>query len=179
MKKLIIINGPAGIGKSTVAKLIHKQVKPSYLLSCDSIRRFLNDYHELPREGRTLRNKVVLSMLEPLLSEHITVVLEQLHTDSVMLNKYRSIASKHHADVYEYFLWIDSEEELLERFRARQKGPTKHPNSSLTEKRISGYWHKMKELVDKREVMTTLNTTQLSPQDVAEQIITESQLKLL
>ena len=175
MKKLIIINGPAGVGKSTVAELVYKQIKPSYLLSCDKIRRFLNDYHDLPREGRALRNKLVLSMLDVLLSENITVVLEQLHTDSSMLDKYHAAADRHRADAYEFFLWIDSEHELLRRFKQRQSGPLKHPNSSLTESRITNYWRKMKNFPETRGAIRVIDTTDSDPNTIANKIIKLSQ----
>lgn len=170
MKKLIIINGPAGVGKSTVANILHEQIKPSYLLSCDSIRRFLNDYHDLPREGRTLRNKIVLNMLEALLSEDIIVILEQLHTDSKMIEAYRKIGRKHKAEVYEIFLWVTREQELLDRFHNRDKGETRHPKSSLTDERVSLYWRKMKSFTEDENTRTTIITDKQSPEKTAAEI---------
>lgn len=170
MKKLIIINGPAGVGKSTVANILHEQIKPSYLLSCDSIRRFLNDYHDLPREGRTLRNKIVLNMLEALLSEDIIVILEQLHTDKKMIESYRKIGRKHKAEVHEIFLWVTEEQELLNRFHNRDKGEMRHPKSSLTDERVSRYWHKMKSFTEDGNTNSTIITDKQSPEKTVAEI---------
>ncbi len=171
MKRLIVINGPASVGKSTVASLIHEQIKPSYLLSFDSIRRFLNDYHELPLEGRIIRNNIVLGMLDTLLQEDLTIILEQLHTDEVMLEKYKDVAKKHRVDVREYFLWTTTEQELLNRFEGRQQGPTKHLNSSLNEERVSNYWHTMKKFVETRNKDSTIITDKMLPQQIADGIL--------
>lgn len=174
MSKLIVINGPAGVGKSTVASILHGQLKPSYLLSCDTIRRFLNDYHEFPKQGRDLRNRIVLGVLDNLLQDDLTVILDQLHTDASMLDEYASIGNKHQAEVYEYFLWVSSDEELLHRFRARQNGPSKHPGSSLTEERVAAYWHNMKYLTETRNKESTLLTDSKTPQQIAEEILVSS-----
>lgn len=171
MKKLIVINGPAGIGKSTIGNIIHEELKPSYLLDGDDIRRYLNDYHEFPREGRTLRNKLLISMLDVLLADNLTVILVMLHTDDVMLDKYVKIANKHGAEINEVFLWVNNKETLLNRFSKRDLGPTRHPNSVLTSERVSSYWDSMKHFTLSRNENSTIDTEGLSPNEVAKLVL--------
>ena len=171
MKRLIVINGPAGVGKSTVGNLIHDEQKPSYLLDGDDIRRYLNNYHEFPREGRTLRNKQIISMLDVLLAEDLTVVLVMLHTDNVMLDKYVNLGIKHGAEINEVFLWVQNKETLLDRFSKRDSGPTRHPNSVLTSERVAEYWDTMKHFTITRNVNSTINTEGLTPKDVASLVL--------
>ena len=46
MKSLsvIIISGPMGAGKSTIAKLLHEKMPKNSLLSIDKIKRTISDY---------------------------------------------------------------------------------------------------------------------------------------
>ena len=169
--KLIILNGPVGVGKTTIAERIHELFSPSYLLSCDAIRRFTNDYHNLPHEGRGLRNKIVLSMLDVLMAENMTTILEQLHTDANMLDKYHEIAKKHGIEVYEYFLWMEDKDAYLNRFNERDQGPTKHPDSSLTMQRASNYWDSMKHFTLGRNASTTIVTDELSIEETTSKLM--------
>lgn len=171
MAKLIVINGPAGVGKTTVATALHQVIKPSFLLSCDAIRRYINDYHDMPREGKTLRNKLVLSMLDTLLYEGMDVILEQLHTTDTMLDEYVKLAKKHHAKYDEYLLWVSDEDRLLRRFHERESGPTHHPGSSLTDERVRRYWHTMNELRMNRNQTNTIPTDSQSPEETMQIIL--------
>lgn len=173
MPKLIVLNGPAGVGKTTVAQLLHEELNPSFLLSCDAIRRFINDYHDMPREGRTLRNKVVLSMLDTLITEGMDVILEQLHTTDSMLEAYIEIAKKHHAKHYEFMLWVSDEERLLTRFHERDFGPTRHAGSSLNDERVKRYWHSMNTLRLNRNQTSTIVTDEQTPQATVLAILQE------
>lgn len=167
MKRLIIINGPAGVGKSTVGNLLHQQIKPSFLLSGDEIRRSINDYHDMPREGRNLRNKIVLSMLDVLLNEDMTVIVVQLHTDEKMLDKYIDSGIKHNANINEYFLWVTNKDELIKRHKQR----TRVPNTSLDISRVLKYWDKMKHFTISRNKNSTIFTDNQSPQETTDQLI--------
>jgi adenylate kinase family enzyme len=44
--KLIILNGPPGIGKSTVAQKLQKELPLSFLLEIDALRRCISNYRE-------------------------------------------------------------------------------------------------------------------------------------
>ena len=65
-------------------------------------------------------------MLNVLMQEDITVILEQLHTSEEMLDKYHAAANKNGVEAYESFLWVTDKQMLLQRFEERQSGPTKH-----------------------------------------------------
>jgi deoxyadenosine/deoxycytidine kinase len=52
--KLIILNGPCGVGKSTVAQKLHEVIPLSFLLDIDAQRRFISKHREFKEESAML-----------------------------------------------------------------------------------------------------------------------------
>ncbi len=75
-KFLIIIDGPMGSGKTTVAKLLHAKLKRTALLGLDRIKWFISDFKRIPADNEIVRN-VVAAMTREYLRQGIGVIIEQ------------------------------------------------------------------------------------------------------
>jgi deoxyadenosine/deoxycytidine kinase len=62
--KIIIINGPTGIGKSTISRMVHKDLPLSFLLSIDEQRRYISHYRENRIESRDLVRNLALGVID-------------------------------------------------------------------------------------------------------------------
>jgi deoxyadenosine/deoxycytidine kinase len=67
--KLIIINGPAGIGKSTTSSILHMLLPFSFLIEVDVQRRFISQYRNDLNRSTELVWSMVYGMVEAYLRE--------------------------------------------------------------------------------------------------------------
>jgi predicted kinase len=76
---LILIDGPMGSGKTTVAKMLHEQLKDTAHIGVDHIKRFISGFRTKPALNDISKN-VVVSMTEKYLANGISVIVEQAMT---------------------------------------------------------------------------------------------------
>lgn len=108
--KFIIINGPPGAGKSSLAEALHQALPPlSFLLKFDAQRRFVKDRHEYKLESEGLTYKVCKAIIETCLQEGKNVVFERAVKDPNMLDDFIKLGEKYKAEIFELILWADKE----------------------------------------------------------------------
>lgn len=155
--KLIIINGPCGVGKSSIATRLHQALPLSFLLDIDGIRRLFSGYKEKRAESGQASLKLAEVMVGSCLDMGHDVIIDKMQFDSAVLDKYYEIAKEKGVVVKEIIIWA-SKEVVMERARARgwKEG------GSLTPEKCEAFWHQIDEMKDKRLNAVVIDTSRLS-----------------
>ena len=108
--KLILLNGPCGIGKTTTAARLHDSLSLSFLLDIDAQRRYISHYREYRDESRGLALDVSRGVVSACLEARRTVIIiDKMIFDSSVLDEFYAIAEGFGAPVYEITLWAPKE----------------------------------------------------------------------
>jgi predicted kinase len=75
--RLLVINGPPGIGKTTVARVIANRRAPMLLLDVDHIRSLIVGWEAMPQEAGILARSMVADMASTYLRSGGDVVVSQ------------------------------------------------------------------------------------------------------
>ena len=104
MKKpnLIIIDGPIGSGKSTVANLLHEKMKRTAIIRLDRIKHLLSDYND-SSEILQLAADVGEAMTKEYIKNNINVIVEKAFTREEFLKSFIKKIEKN-SKVYIYQL---------------------------------------------------------------------------
>ncbi len=121
-KFLLIIDGPMGAGKTTVAKILHEKIKYTAHIGLDRIKWLVSGFQRTPEENEMTRS-VVLAMTEEYLHQGISVILEQ-GMKKEQLGVYKKLAKKYKAN-YLIIRLDASKEVLFDRVRQRPPSPGK------------------------------------------------------
>lgn len=113
--KLIILNGPPGAGKSSVAEEIHKVLSPlSFFLKFDAQRRFLKDRHENRLKTRSFNYKICKAIIEATLKDGKDLLFEGVIPEPEIIDEFIEIGQKYEVEVFEFILTADKDT-ILER----------------------------------------------------------------
>jgi len=126
MKKpfLIILDGPMGSGKSTVAQLLQKRIKEkTALISLDKLKRIVSDYKLDSYEHLSLASKAGASMTNLYLKEGISTIVEKAFTRKEFLESFVTlIKTKSKIFIYQIEVPFDiGLSRVKERERLREK----------------------------------------------------------
>jgi broad-specificity NMP kinase len=159
--KLIIINGPCGIGKSTVASALHDSMPLSYLVDIDAISRNISHYREYRAERWEIRETVAQAIIRALISVNRDVIVDKMMFDQKILNDYHSIAKEHKAGTHEIILWAPKDVVMK---RADDRGWRE--NGLLTPEKCEIFWDKIDALKNARPKATVIDVTDMNPDEV-------------
>lgn len=150
--KLIIINGPCGIGKSTLAARLHDSMPLSFLLDIDAQRRFISHYRESKEKSgeatMTISNAIIKSCLEM----DNSIIVDKMLFDPLIIDSYHELAKLHGADIYEILLWAPMDVVMQ---RATERGWKEA--GLLTPEKCEFFWHKINELKSLRPQAHIIN----------------------
>ncbi|TAK04718.1 hypothetical protein EPO33_01850 [Patescibacteria group bacterium] len=164
---LVIINGPCGVGKSTVASALHQTMPLSLLVDIDAIRRQISGYREHADESNRFSFLLVLAMIDAYMQTGHDVIVEKMMFDETRLDRMIALAKQRNAHVTEVILWASKDVVLK---RAADRGYRE--DGLLTPEKCERFWNEMNELKAKRPHATIIDVEDLSPDEVVERVKT-------
>lgn len=164
--KLIVLNGPSGVGKSTLALRLHSALPLSVLVEIDAWRRFISEYRTHKKESLELSYQFSLAAIEACLKAGKSVILDKVvFDDDEFLNSLHALAGTYSAEIYE-FLLIAKKETLLARAESRGF----EPNSLLTREGVLELGEQAQEFMHKRPQAVRIDTEELPPDTVYDMV---------
>jgi predicted kinase len=154
--KLIILNGPSGVGKSTIAIRLHQWLASSVIIDIDELRRtMISDYRERREESLRLAYELAVSVIEDNLKDGHNVIIDKAISSTDIIDSFIKTGKKNGAEVYEFFLFADK---ATVQKRADERGY--RPGSLLTRERVGESWDKADALRQKRTEAIVIDTAQ-------------------
>jgi predicted kinase len=123
MARLIVLNGPPAIGKSTIARRYVDDHPLALDLDIDSIRRLLGRWQDDPTRAGLLAREMTLTMARVHLAQGHDVVLPQYLGRTEFLEQAEQVAIEAGAQFHEFVL-MDSRDEVVRRFNERTAAAT-------------------------------------------------------
>ena len=163
--KLILINGPTGIGKSTIAGKIHQTLSLSFLLDIDAQRRYISAYKEHRDESLDLVLKLSCAVIESALQNGRDVVIDKVLTDTEVSERFLELGRKYGATVFEFVLNTDKETLVA---RANERGYIE--GSMLTPEMVPEFWERIQSYIEERPEAIVIDTTCMSADDTFEHV---------
>ena len=161
--KIIIINGPTGIGKSTISSMVHQDLPLSFLLSIDEQRRYISHYRENRIESRDLARNLALGIIDNYLQTGNDIIIDAVITDIKFIEKIVQIGPKHNSKIFEFIL--NSDKDTLIK-RAKERGFRE--GGLLTPEKVIEFWHNIQLYIENRPDSQVLNTEKLTIEETYE-----------
>lgn len=159
--KLIILNGPSGIGKSTVSAKLAELLPNSVVIDIDELRRSIPKYKERRQESLLLSYQKAGELIETFLKNEQNVIIDKAISQEDTLNMFTEIGKKYRAQVYEFLLFTDKE--TLQR-RADERGYKS--GSLLTREKVGELWEKAEALRKQRAQAIVIDTSDMTVDEV-------------
>jgi len=170
--KLILINGPAGVGKTTVAKKLWNMIPMSFLLDLDEQRACISEYREYRKESGILSFDIALAAAEAcfkrgsgFISGKGMLDLIEGGRDKNVLDIFIDLGKKYNAEIFEIILWAE-QKTVIE--RAEKRGYETKIWHSV--ERVSKEWENMDIFKNKRKNATVVDTNNLSVDEVFDKV---------
>lgn len=163
--KLIVINGPCGVGKSTVALRLHNKIPLAFLLDVDAQTRFISHYKEYGEERRELMKAISMGIIDSCLSVGCTVIVDKMTFDPQILDAYHALGEKHHAETYEIILWAPKNVVMS---RANARGWVE--GGMLTPEKCERFWNEIDALRRQRALAKVIDTNDLNEEGLLQEL---------
>jgi 2-phosphoglycerate kinase len=118
--KLILINGPLGIGKSTITRLYADEHPLTLMLDIDGVWSMISHWREQKDASAPLSKEMALALASINLRAQHDVVIPQILQTKELVDRFIALAEEYNADFYEILLIVDKED-AIDRFIQRGK----------------------------------------------------------
>lgn len=166
--KLIILNGPCGVGKSTIAQMLRDSLPMSFLIDVDAQRRFIGKYQEeeYRQSSANLSFLASLGIAEACLRDGRNVIVDKfIMKDADMIERFIKLGRKNNAEVFEIILWAEKDIVLK---RAENRGYK--VGGSLTPQKCEEFWYQTRDLKEQRPNAIVIATDNLSIEETFEKV---------
>ncbi|MBI4185873.1 AAA family ATPase [Candidatus Berkelbacteria bacterium] len=163
-KFFVVIDGPMGAGKTTVAKLLHQKFKRTALLGIDRVKWAVSDFTR-SSEDNAMTADVVLAMGREYLKHGLNIILDQGFMRKEFLHPYIQLAKKEKAHLLIYQLEAPRDI-LLGRITSRPKPDSAKRKVSKTKtlKNIRTYFE------NKYAKAQIIDSSTLTPKQIVDMI---------
>lgn len=162
--KLIIINGPWGVGKSTAARLLHEGMPGSYHLELDVLRRSISGYERDRQKSFFFSLTLAKTIMAECFKDGRDVIVDKMFFAPEVIDGIVEWARSHGAEAYEILLWTDNRTLL-------SRGATRGYSSGVFSiEKAQRSWDLVERLIPQRPNAVRIDTTALSPEDVVKKI---------
>ncbi|MBU0999416.1 ATP-binding protein [Patescibacteria group bacterium] len=160
---ILLIDGMTGAGKTTITKLLAKDLPRTAIVGMDKVKKFITDFERGERDN-TVAKEVVLVMVKKYLELGLSVIVDQPFKNTEEIELFENLARENRINLYGFQLFT-SPEIAFNRVVNRQKDYKDKVPEERIQRNISLF--KNKEDLG----FTTIDTSELEPKDVAELIL--------
>jgi predicted kinase len=153
--KLVVINGPCGIGKNTIAEKYKSEHETALILDIDEVRRQIDGYRENREKSLAQAYESAYILALDHLNKGGDVIIPKLISNPDVLEKFREVAKKCEANFYEIVLWTDKKEAIE---RAVKRGF--RPGSLLQEDKLESMYDELEEILKNRKNAIVIQTAE-------------------
>lgn len=138
MKKLIIISGISGTGKTTLAKKLYQKIENSTLISLDILAEDIYDIMGFKDKGQKkelqlLYKKVYKMLIEEAMKRNDEVVIVEYPFKKQWITFFEKMITKYDYQVYTIQLFAKDFDTIWERLKIRENSVERHPSHYLQE----------------------------------------------
>lgn len=138
MKKLIIISGISGVGKSTLARKMYQKIENSTLISMDILAENIYDImgfkdKEQKKALQLLYKKVYKMLIEEAMKRNDEVVIAEYPFKKEWITFFKKMIGKYDYQVYTIHLFAKDFDTIWKRLQIRENSVERHPSHYLQE----------------------------------------------
>lgn len=161
---VLIINGPCGAGKTSVAHLLRSIVENTVLISVDELRPTSAQHGS--SESFEFAVRAAEEVMREALDRGYDVIIERMIYDERVLDSFAAIALTRGANVAEVLLWAN---EACVLDRSNRRG---YPSDGLfSPEKCSDLWKKMDVFRKKRPQAILIDTTEKTAKEVTLELL--------
>ena len=138
MKKLIIISGISGVGKSTLAKKMYQKIESSTLISLYILKENIYDImgfkdKKQKKSLQFMNRKIYKMLIEEAMKRNDEVVIVEYPFKKQWITFFEKMITKYDYEAYTIHLFAKDFDTIWKRLKIRENSVERHPSHYLQE----------------------------------------------